>query len=90
MDSENVIAFIGGFFVATIVAIILMVVCVIPFPSTISHEIMDRVQQSTNIVEALKKEHLVIRDVGWGKADNTVEIIVGYDFLYENSKKNNN
>ena len=87
MDSENVSAFIGGFITAALIAIVLMVVCIVPFPSTISHEIMDRVQQSTNIVEALKKEHLVIRDVGWGKADNTVEIIVGYDFLYENSKR---
>lgn len=87
MDSENVSAFIGGFITAALIAIVLMIVCIVPFPSTTSHEIMDRVQQSTNIVEALKKEHLVIRDVGWGKADNTVEIIVGYDFLYENSKR---
>lgn len=87
MDSENVSAFIGGFITAALIAIVLMIVCIVPFPSTISYEIMDMVQQSTNIVEALKKEHLVIRDVGWGKADNTVEIIVGYDFLYENSKR---
>lgn len=87
MDSENVSAFIGGFITAALIAIILMVICIVPFPTSTAHELMDRVQQSTNIVEALKKEHLVIRDVGWGKEDDTVEIIVKYDFLYNNSKK---
>jgi hypothetical protein len=86
MDSENVSTFFGGFFTAVIISIILMVIFVVPFPTSTARETMDRIQQSTNIVEALKKEHLVIRDVDWGKEDDTVEIIVKYDFLYKNSK----
>ena len=84
MDSENVSAFFAGFFTAAIISIILMVICVVPFPTSTAHETMDRIQQSTNIVEALKKEHLIIRDVDWGKENDTVEIIVKYDFLYKN------
>jgi hypothetical protein len=52
----------------------------------ISREIINRVQQSTNIVEVLKKEHLIIRDVNHGTDSDTVEIVIEYDFLYKNSK----
>jgi hypothetical protein len=86
MNTENVAAFVGGFFTASLIAIITFI-CFLPFPTEITHELIDRVQQSTNIVEALKKEHMIIRDVDWGRANDTVEIIVEYDFLYENSKK---
>lgn len=87
MDSEQIFTFIGGFLTAAIIAIISMVVCVVQFPTEISQEIMDSVKQSTNIVEALKKEQLIIKDVGWGNDDDTVKIIVEYDFLYKNSKR---
>ena len=57
-------------------------------PNTeISQEILRNVQQSTNIVEALKKENLVIRKLYSGSENDTVEIVVEYDFLYKNSKK---
>ena len=86
MDSKEVAAFVGGFFTAAVIAI-LTFICFIPFPTEIAHKLIDSVQQSTNIVEALKKEHMIIRDVKWGRASDTVEIIVEYDFLYKNSKR---
>lgn len=87
MDSENVSAFFGGFFVAGIIAIILIFVFFAPISSETTREIISNVQQSTNIVEALKKEHLVIRDVNCGIDTDTVEIVVEYEFLYKNSKR---
>ena len=39
------------------------------------------------IVEALKKENLVIRKVYGGSDADTVEIVVEYDFLYRNSMR---
>lgn len=87
MDSEQISAFSGGFFIAAIIFITLMAIFFTPSSSDIKREIMNKVQQSTNIVEALKKEHLIIRDVNWGNTDDAVEIIVEYDFLYKNSKR---
>jgi hypothetical protein len=87
MDSENVSAFFGGFFTAALIAIILMFVFFAPISTETTKEIINTIQQSTNIVEALKKEHLIIRDVNGGNKDDTVEIVVEYDFLYKNSKR---
>jgi hypothetical protein len=87
MNTENVSAFFGGFFTAVIISIILLFIFFAPVSTEITREIMNNVQQSTNIVEALKKEHLTIRDVNWGTKDDTVEIVVEYDFLYKNSKR---
>ena len=87
MDSENVSAFFGGFFAAVIISLTLLFVFFAPTSSETTKEIINKVQQSTNIVEALKKEHLIIRDVNWGTKDDTAEIVVEYDFLYKNSKK---
>ncbi len=87
MDSENVSAFFGGFFVAAIIAIILMFAFFAPVSTETTKEIKNTVQHSTNIVEALKKEHLIIRDVNSGTDGYTVEIVVEYDFLYKNSKR---
>jgi hypothetical protein len=86
MDCENVSAFIGGFFVAAITFIILLFVFFAPTHTEIKQEIVNRVQQSTNIVEALKKEHLIIRDISHGTDSDTVELVIEYDFLYKNSK----
>lgn len=86
MDSENVSAFFGGFFAAVIISIILWFMFIAPLSTETSREIINKVQQSTNIVEALKKEHLIVRDVNYGADGDTVEIIVEYDFLYKNSK----
>jgi amino acid permease len=87
MDSEKVSAFFGGFFTAALIFIILMIIFFLPTSSEITRDIMNKVQQSTNIVEALKKEHLIIRDVNWGTKDDTAEIVVEYDFLYKNSMR---
>ena len=87
MDSEQVSAFFGGFFVSGIISIILLFIFFAPVSTETSREIINKVQQSTNIVEALKKEHLIIRDVNYGTKVDTVEIVVEYDFLHKNSKK---
>jgi amino acid permease len=87
MDSENVSAFFGGFFAAGIISIILMFVFFGPVSTETTKEIINKVQQSTNIVEALKKEHLIIKDVNYGSKADIAEIVVEYDFLYKNSKR---
>ena len=75
-------------FVSAIIISIMTGISVLIRPNTeISQEIVRNVQQSTNIVEALKKENLVIRKVRGGSEYDTVEIIVEYDFLYKNSKR---
>jgi hypothetical protein len=56
----------------------------------ISDEILEKINQSTNIVEALKKENLIIKRTVSGVKPDTVEIVVEYDFLYKNSRGNNN
>jgi hypothetical protein len=86
MDSENVAAFVGGFFTAVIVSLILVFIFFAPVSTDISRDIINSVQQSTNIVEALKKEHLIIRDISHGTDSDTVELVIEYDFLYKNSK----
>ena len=87
MDSKQVSAFFGGFFTAGLISIIFMAAFFAPTSSETTKEIMNKVQQSTNIVEALQKEHLIIRDVNWGTKDDAAEIVVEYDFLYKNSKR---
>lgn len=87
MDSENVPAFFGGFFTAVIIALFSVFIFFAPSHSEITKEIANNIHHSTNIVEALKKEHLIIRDVNYGTTDDTAEIVVEYDFLYKNSKK---
>ena len=87
MNSEKVSAFFCGFFTAGIIFIITLFAFFAPISTETTREIIHTVQQSTNIVEALKKEHLVIKDVNHGADTGTVEIIVDYDFLYKNSNK---
>jgi hypothetical protein len=87
MNSEQISAFSGGFIIAAIIFITLIAIFFTPASSDTKREIMNKVQQSTNIVEALKKEHLIIRDVNWGKTDDAIEIVVEYDFLHKNSKR---
>ena len=79
--------FCAGCLAAGIMAIAIGICCAIRPNTKISQEIVRNVQQSTNIVEALKKENLVIRNVCGGSEADTVEIIVEYDFLYKNSNK---
>jgi hypothetical protein len=55
--------------------------------TNISDEILEDISQSTNIVEALKKENLVLVRAVSGYERDTVEIVVEYDFLYKNSKR---
>jgi hypothetical protein len=86
MDSENVAAFVGGFFAAVIASLISVFIFFAPVSTDISRDIINSVQQSTNIVEALKKEHLIIRDISHGTDSDTVELVIEYDFLYKNSK----
>jgi hypothetical protein len=87
MNSETVSAFFGGFFTAVIIALFTLFAFFAPSQSEITKEIANNIHQSTNIVEALKKEHLIIRDVNYGTIEDTAEIVVEYDFLYKNSNK---
>lgn len=79
--------FFMGFFLAAIIAIVINVLCIVRPHTEISQEILRNIQQSTNIVEALKKENLVIRSANTGKDADTVELVVEYEFLYKNSKR---
>lgn len=76
-----------GFVLATMLSVITTIAIVIKPNTEISQEIVKNIQKSTNIVEALKKENLVIRKVYGGSEADTVEIVVEYDFLYKNSKR---
>lgn len=87
MNSENVFAFIGGFCTAGLISIMSVIVWYLPIPTEKSKEILCKIQQSTNIVEALKKENLIIRGVNYGTEADTAEIVVEHDFLYKNSKR---
>lgn len=78
--------FFMGFFLAALISIITGIFLVVRPNTEISQDIVRNIQQSTNIVEALKKENLVIRKVYGGSEDDTAEIIVEYNFLYKNSK----
>ena len=77
--------FFMGFLLAAIISIVIGIILLVRPHTEISQEIMRNIQQSTNIVDALKKENLVIRKVYSGSAADTVEIVVEYDFLYKNS-----
>jgi hypothetical protein len=77
--------FFVGFLLALLISVITGVLISVRPNTEISQEIVRNIQQSTNIVEALKKENLVIRRVYGGSEADTVEIIVEYDFLYKNS-----
>ena len=77
--------FFMGFLLAAIISVITGIILLVRPHTEISQEILRNVQQSTNIVEALKKENLVIRKVYSGSESDTVEIVVEYDFLYKNS-----
>jgi hypothetical protein len=79
--------FFMGFMLAAIISVILGIILLVRPHTEISQEILRNIQQSTNIVEALKKENLVIRKVWSGSEADTVEIVVEYDFLYKNSIK---
>ena len=85
MDSEKVSAFFCGVFLTAVISFVVAIFILIRPNTEISQEILRDVQQSTIIVEALKKENLVIRDVYGGSEADTVEIIVEYDFLYKKS-----
>lgn len=79
--------FFMGFLLAAIISIVLGIILLVRPHTEISQEIVRNIQQSTNIVEALKKENLVIRKVYSGSDADTVEIVVEYDFLYKNSMR---
>lgn len=85
MNDER--CFFAGFALATIISVVIGIMLLVRPNTKISQEIVRNVQQSTNIVEALKKENLTIRNVRGGFEDDTVEIIVEYDFLHKNSKR---
>ena len=78
--------FFMGFMVAALVSVITGIFLIVRPNTEISQDIVRNIQQSTNIVEALKKENLVIRKVYGGSEADTVEIVVEYDFLYKSSK----
>jgi hypothetical protein len=75
-----------GFMLAALVSVITGIFLLVRPNTKISQEIIRNIQQSTNIVEALKKEHLIIRDISHGTDSDTVELVIEYDFLYKNSK----
>ncbi len=79
--------FFVGFILAVFISVVTAIMLLVRPNTKISQEIVRSVQQSTNIVEALKKENLVIRNVCGGSEADTVEIIVEYNFLHKNSKK---
>ena len=79
--------FFSGFFLAVLISVGIGVLISVRPNSKISQEIVRNVQLSTNIVDALKKENLVIREVYGGYESDTVEIVVEYDFLYKNSMR---
>ena len=87
MDNEQASTFFAGFVTAGIISVILMFVFFAPLSTETTREIINKVQQSTNIVDALKKEHLIIRDVNYGTKADMAEIVVEYDFLYKNSMR---
>jgi hypothetical protein len=76
-----------GFMLAALVSVITGIFLLVRPNTKISQEIVRNIQQSTNIVDALKKENLVIRKAYGGSEADTVEIVVEYDFLYKNSMK---
>jgi hypothetical protein len=76
-----------GFALAALISVVTGIFLLVRPNTEISQEIVRNIQQSTNIVEALKKENLVIRRVYGGSDADTVEIVVEYDFLYKNSKR---
>ena len=76
-----------GFLLATVISVIIGIVLIVRPDTEISQEIVRNIQQSTNIIDALKKENLVIRKVYSGSEADTVEIVVEYDFLYKNSTR---
>lgn len=79
--------FFTGFMLAAIISVITGIFLTARPNTKISQEIVRNIQQSTNIVEALKKENLVIRGAYGGSEADTVENIVEYDFLYKNSMR---
>ena len=78
--------FFMGFMLAAIISVMTGIFLIARPHTEISQEIIRNIQQSTNIVDTLKKENLVIRKVYSGSDADTVEIVVEYDFLYKNSK----
>ena len=79
--------FFMGFLLAAMISVIIGIFLLVRPDTEISQDIVRNIQQSTNIVDALKKENLVIRKVYSGSDADTVEIVVEYDFLYKNSKR---
>lgn len=76
-----------GFVLAAIISVMTGISLLVRPNTEISQDIVRNIQQSTNIVEALKKENLVIRKVYGGSESDTAEIIVEYNFLYKNSMR---
>lgn len=76
-----------GFLLATVISVVIGIILIVRPDTKISQEIVRNIQQSTNIVDALKKENLVIRKAYGGSEADTVEIVVEYDFLYKNSMR---
>ena len=79
--------FFMGFALAAIISVLIGIFLIVRPDTKISQEIVRNIQQSTNIVDVLKKENLVIRKVYGGSEADTVEIVVEYDFLYKNSTR---
>lgn len=79
--------FFMGFLLAALISVVTGAFLIAKPNTKISQEIVRNIQQSTNIVEALKKENLVIRTVYGGSEADTVELVVEYDFLYKNTKR---
>ena len=83
---DNVQHFLMGFVLAAVISVMTGLFLVVRPNTEISQEIVRNIQNSTNIVDALKKENLVIRKVYDGSEADTVEIVVEYGFLYKNSR----
>ena len=83
---DNIEYFLMGFVLAAMLSLMTGLFLILRPNTEISQEIVRNIQQSTNIVDALKKENLVIRKVYDGSEADTVEIVVEYGFLYKNSR----
>lgn len=81
---EMICGFILGCFFTIVTSIVIF-----SKPNTkTTQEIIDNIKHSTNIVNVLKNENYIIKDVVGGYEADTVEIIIEYDFLFKNKKGN--
>lgn len=87
---KNLCLFVVGFVLGFVFGCLTCVIFMARPYTEISDEIVKDISQSTNIVEALRKENLVLVSAVSGYERDTAEIVVEYDFLYKNSRKNKN